>query len=156
VREHFGLGVGAYGLLFSLIGGGMIIGTFVFGQVNPRRRRGLVSYLIWIANSVLVIVFALSPWYPLAAVAAFLRGICIGFGVTVWETMLMELVPRHMLSRVVSLDWFGSLGLTPFGLLLMGAISDLAEPGTIIALAAAISICIIALGLTSKQIRTID
>jgi hypothetical protein len=61
-----------------------------------------------------------------------------------------------MLSRVVSLDWFGSLGLTPFGLLFVGAISDLAAPGTIIALAAAISIGIISLGLTSKQIRTID
>ena len=129
VREHFDLGVGAYGLLFSLIGGGMIVGTFVFGQVNPRRRRGLVSYLIWILNSVLVIVFALSPWFPLAAAAAFVRGICIGFGVTVWETMLMELVPRHMLSRVVSLDWFGSLGLTPFGLLFVGAISEVAPPG---------------------------
>jgi len=156
VREHFDLGVGAYGLIFSLIGGGMIIGTFLFGQLGLHRRRGLISYLIWIANSALVILFALSPWYPLAASAAFLRGICIGFGVTIWETMLMELVPRHMLSRVVSLDWFGSLGLTPFGLLLMGGISDLAAPGTIIALAAAISICIIALGLTSKQIRTID
>ena len=156
VREHFDLGVGAYGLLFSLIGGGMIVGTFIFGQLNPRRRRGLISYLIWIVNSLLVIVFALSPWFPLAAAAAFVRGICIGFGVTVWETMLMELVPRHMLSRVVSLDWFGSLGLTPFGLLFVGAISDLAAPGTIIALAAAISICIISLGLTSKQIRTID
>ena len=156
VREHFGLGVGAYGILFSLIGGGMIIGSFLVGQLNPRRRRGLISYLIWIANSVLVIVFALSPWYPLAATSAFLRGICIGFGVTIWETMLMELVPRHMLSRVVSLDWFGSLGLTPFGLLLVGAISDVAPPGEIIALAAAISIGVIGLGLTSKQIRTID
>jgi MFS family permease len=156
VRQHFGLGVGAYGILFSLIGGGMIIGSFLVGQLNPRRRRGLISYLIWIANSVLVIVFALSPWYPLAATSAFLRGICIGFGVTIWETMLMELVPRHMLSRVVSLDWFGSLGLTPFGLLLVGAISDVAPPGEIIALAAAISICVIASGLLSKQIRTID
>src|SRR5580765_109009 len=156
VREHFDLGVGAYGLLFSLIGGGMIIGSFLVGQLNPHRRRGVISYLIWIANSVLLIVFALSPWYPLAAAAAFVRGICIGFGVTIWETMLMELVPRHMLSRVVSLDWFGSLGLTPFGLLFVGAISDLAAPGTIIALAAAISIGIISLGLTSKQIRTID
>jgi MFS family permease len=156
VRAHFDLGVGAYGLLFSLIGGGMIIGSFLVGQLNPRRRRGVISYLIWIANSLLVIVFALSPWFPLAASAAFVRGICIGFGVTIWETMLMELVPRHMLSRVVSLDWFGSLGLTPFGLLFVGAISDLAAPGTIIALAATVSICIIALGLTSKQIRTID
>jgi MFS family permease len=156
VREHFDLGVGAYGLLFSLIGGGMIVGSFLVGQLNPHRRRGVISYLIWIANSALVIVFALSPWYPLAAAAAFVRGICIGFGVTIWETMLMELVPRHMLSRVVSLDWFGSLGLTPFGLLFVGAISDVAPPGEIIALAAAISIGVIASGLLSKQIRTID
>jgi MFS family permease len=156
VREHFELGVGAYGLVFSLIGAGMIVGAVLFGQLNPRRRRGLLSYLIWMLNSVLVIVFALSPWYPLAVGAAFLRGICIGFGVAVWETMLMELVPQHMLSRVVSLDWFGSLGLTPFGLLLVGAVSDLAAPGTIIALGACISICIIASGLCSRQIRTID
>jgi MFS family permease len=156
VREHFHLGVGAYGLVFSLIGAGMIIGSVLVGQLNPRRRRGLISYLIWMLNSVLVIVFALSPWYPLAVVAAFLRGICIGFGVTVWETMLMQLVPQHMLSRVVSLDWFGSLGLTPFGLLLVGAISGLAAPGTIIALGACISIVIVGSGLLSRQIRTID
>jgi MFS family permease len=156
VREHFHLGVGAYGLVFSLIGAGMIIGSVLVGQLNPRRRRGLVSYLIWILNSLLVIVFALSPWYPLAVVAAFLRGICIGFGITIWETMLMELVPQRMLSRVVSLDWFGSLGLTPFGLLFVGAVSGLAAPGTIIALGACVSICIIASGLCSRQIRTID
>jgi MFS family permease len=156
VREHFHLGVGAYGLVFSLIGAGMIVGSVLVGQLNPRRRRGLISYLIWILNSLLVIVFALSPWYSLAVVAAFLRGICIGFGITIWETMLMQLVPQHMLSRVVSLDWFGSLGLTPFGLLFVGAVSGLAAPGTIIALGACISICIIASGLFSRQIRTID
>jgi MFS family permease len=156
VREHYGLGVGAYGLVFSAIGAGMILGTVFFGHFNPTRRRGLTSYLIWMLNSVLVIVFALSPWYPAAVVASFLRGICIGFGITVWETMLMQLVPQHMLSRVVSLDWFGSLGLTPFGLLLVGAISGLAPPGEIIAAGAAISMCIIACGLLSKQIRTID
>ena len=156
VREHFHLGVGAYGLVFSMVGAGMILGSVLVGQLNPRRRRGLVSYLIWMLNSLLVIVFALSPWYPVAVVAAFLRGICIGFGVTVWETMLMQLVPQHMLSRVVSLDWFGSLGLTPFGLLLVGAVSGAAAPGTIIALGACISIVIVASGLMSRQIRTID
>ena len=156
VREHFDLGVRAYGLVFSAMGAGMVIGSVLFAQLNPTRRRGLISYLIWILNSALVIVFALSPWYPLSVGAAFGRGICIGFGVTVWETMLMQLVPQHMLSRVVSLDWFGSLGLTPFGLLLVGAVSDLAPPGTLIALGATISICIISLGLTSRQIRTID
>jgi MFS family permease len=156
VHTHFDLGVGAYGFIFSMLGAGMIVGAVAFAQLNPQRRRGLLSYVIWIVNSLLVIAFALSPWYPVSVVASFLRGTCIGFGVAVWETMLMELVPRHMLSRVISLDWFGSFGLTPVGLLLVGAISGLAAPGTIIALGAAISICIVAAGLLSKQIRTID
>jgi MFS family permease len=156
VHEHFKLGVGAYGLIFSTLGAGMIVGATTFGQLNPRRRRGLVSYLIWMVNSLLVIAFALSPWYSLAVVASFFRGICIGFGVAVWETMLMELVPQHMLSRVVSLDWFGALGLTPFGLLAAGAVSGLAAPGTIIALGACISLLLVAAGLSSSKIRAID
>jgi MFS family permease len=156
VREHFGLGVRAYGLVFTAIGAGMVIGSVLVAQLNLQRRRGLISYLIWILNSMLVIVFALSPWFAVSIAAAFVRGICIGFGVTIWETMLMQLVPQKMLSRVVSLDWFGSLGLTPFGLLLTGAVSGLAAPGTLIALGATISICIISAGLLSRQIRTID
>ncbi|HUK94997.1 MAG TPA: MFS transporter [Gaiellaceae bacterium] len=156
MRQHFHLGVGAYGLVFSLLGAGMLVGSATFGQLNPRRRRGLISYVIWITNSVLVIVFALSPWFALSAATSFFRGICIGFGIAVWETMLMELVPQHMLSRVVSLDWFGALGLTPFGLVLAGTLAPLAAPGTLIALGACISICFIAAGLLSRQIRRID
>jgi MFS family permease len=156
VQDHFDLGVRAYGFVFSMLGAGMIVGAITFGQTNPRRRRGLLSYLIWMLNSLLIVVFALSPWFPLAAAAAFCRGICIGFGVSVWETMLMELVPGHMLSRVVSLDWFGAFGLTPFGLLAAGAVSGLAGPGTIIAFGACISFCLVAAGLASRQIREID
>jgi hypothetical protein len=33
-------------------------------------------------------------------------GFCVGFGVAMWETMLQELVPENMLSRVVSHDFF--------------------------------------------------
>ena len=68
-----------------------------------------------------------------------LRGFCIGFGVAIWETMLMELVPTNLLSRVVSLDFFGSFGLMPVGLAVAAAISSLAAPGTIIAAGALIS-----------------
>jgi MFS family permease len=156
IHQHFHLGVRAYGFVFSMLGAGMIVGATAFAQLNPQRRRGLVSYLIWMVNSLLVIVFALSPWYSVAVVASFCRGICIGFAIAVWETMLMELVPQHMLSRVVSLDWFGAFGLTPFGLLAAGAVSGLAAPGTIVALGACISLCLVAAGLTSRQIRTID
>lgn len=156
VRDHFHLSVRAYGFIFSALGAGMILGAVTFAQLNLRRQRGLISYLIWMLNSLLIVLFALSPWYWLAVLAAFLRGACIGFGVAVWETMLMELVPQHMLSRVVSLDWFGALGLTPFGLIAAGAAASLASPGTIIAFGACVSLSLVAAGLCSRQIREID
>jgi len=156
VRNHFHLSVGAYGVIFSMLGAGMIVGAITFAQMNPRRRRGLISYLIWMVNSLLVVAFALSPWYSVALVVSFLRGICIGYGVAVWETMLMELVPQHMLSRVVSLDWFGAFGLTPFVLLAAGAVSNYFAPGPIIAGGAVISMCLVGAGLLSRQIREID
>src|SRR6185295_10715603 len=156
VRNHFHLSVGAYGVILSMLGAGMIVGAITFAQMNPRRRRGLISYLIWMVNSLLVVAFALSPWYSVALVVSFLRGICIGYGVAVWETMLMELVPQHMLSRVVSLDWFGAFGLTPFGLLAAGAVSNYFAPGPIIAGGAVISMCLVGAGLLSRQIREID
>jgi hypothetical protein len=69
---------------------------------------------------------------------------------------MMELVPQRMLSRVISLDWFGSFGLTPLGFILMSAVSGLAAPGTIIALAAGISACLTVFGLTLRGVREID
>ena len=73
--------------------------------------------------------FALSPWYELAGVLAVVRGVCIGFAIGIWETMLMELVPDQLLSRVVSLDYFGSFGLMPLGLALSALVSGVAPAG---------------------------
>jgi hypothetical protein len=39
VEGELGLGVGAYGLLFTAQSAGMAVGMLAFGQVNPRRRR---------------------------------------------------------------------------------------------------------------------
>ena len=107
-------------------------------------------------NSVSLAGVALSPWYELAGALSVVRGVCIGFGVAVWETMLMELVPDNLLSRVVSLDYFGSFGLMPVGLAFSAAIAGLAPPGTIIATGAVVSAGLFAVALTRPWLREID
>ena len=156
VSEHFHRGVAAYGLLTSLIGLGTVIGTLLYGHLQPRRRRGVVSYAIWLVNSLCIAALVLSPWYELAGVLAVLRGACIGFAVAVWETMLMELVPENMLSRVVSLDFFGSFGLMPVGLALSAGLAGLAAPATIIATGALLSAALIAAVMTRPWLREVD
>jgi MFS family permease len=156
IQQHFGQGVGAYGVLISLVGVGTVAGTLAFGQIQPARRRGVISYVIWLVNSLAIAAVALSPWFGLACLFAVLRGFCIGFGVAIWETMLMELVPTNLLSRVVSLDFFGSFGLMPVGLAVASAISGLAAPGTIIAGGALVSAAMFAVVLTRPWLREID
>jgi MFS family permease len=156
VREHFGRGVTAYGLLTTIFGAGSVVGTLAFGQFQPRRRRGLVNYTFWLVNSLAIAAMALSPWYELAGLFAFVRGMCVGFGVSMWETMLQELVPEHMLSRVVSLDFFGSFGLMPIGLAFAAGIATVASPGTIIAVGALISAGMIAITMTRPWLRAVE
>jgi MFS family permease len=156
VKVHFGRGVGAYGLLTTLLGIGTVTGTLLYGHFQPRRRRGVLTYAVFVVNSLAIAGMALSPWYGLAGGFAVLRGLCIGFGVAVWETMLQELVPEHLLARVVSLDFFGSFGLMPIGLAIWGAIANVAPPGPLIAGGALVSAGMIAVVLTRPWLREVD
>jgi MFS family permease len=156
VREHFARGVGSYGLLTTLFGLGTLCGTLSFGQWQPRRRRGIVNYWFWFVNSLSIAALVLSPWYPLAACFAVVRGFCVGFGVAMWETMLQELVPENMLSRVVSLDFFGSFGLMPIGLAFAAAVATLASPGAIIAAGALLSAALIGVTMTRPWLRAVQ
>jgi MFS family permease len=156
IDGHFHRGVGAYGLLTALVGLGTVGGTLLYGQLQPRHRRGILSYAIWLVNSLCIAALVVSPWFEVACVLAVIRGACIGFAVTVWETMLMELVPESMLSRVISLDFFGSFGLMPLGLALSAGIAGLAAPGTIIATGALASAALIAGVMTRPWLREVD
>jgi MFS family permease len=156
VDEQWGRGVGAYALLTTLLGVGTVAGTLLFGHMQPRRRRGVVCYAAFVLNSLLLAAFALSPWYELAGAFAIARGVCIGFAVGIWETMLMELVPGHLLSRVVSLDYFGSFGLMPVGLALSALVAGAAPPDVLIAAGATISAVLTALPLTRPWLRALD
>jgi MFS family permease len=156
VTTQWHRGVGAYALLTTLMGVGTVAGTLLFGQLQPQRRRGVISYVFWVVNSAALVGIALSPWYELAGALMVARGVCVGFGVAIWETMLMELVPDHLLSRVVSLDYFGSFGLMPLGLALSAGVAGLAAPGTLIAAGAGVNAFLLAITLTRPWLRAVD
>ena len=156
VEQEWHGGVGSYGLLFTLQGIGMVAGSVVLAQTAPARRRGVLIYWLFFINSALGVLIGLSPWYWGAAAVQIGRGFCIGFAITLWDTMLMQLVPQHMLSRVISMDWFGSIGLLPAGLGLWALLSGLAPPGTLIAASSAFCAFLFLLGLADRRIRSVD
>jgi DHA3 family tetracycline resistance protein-like MFS transporter len=156
IEEEWSGGVGAYGLVFALQGVGMVIGSIVLGQVSPARQRGPLIYGLLAVNSTMTVALALSPRLAGAAVLSVARGACLGFAITLWDTMIMQRVPEQMLSRVISMDWFGSLGLLPVGLGLWAALSHVASPSTLIASSSAFCALALLAALTTRPIRTLD
>jgi MFS family permease len=156
VDVEFGRGIESFALLSMLFGAGTVAGALLYGQLQPRRRRGVLTYTVFIVNSLATVGIGLAPWFELAGMLSALRGVCVGLGVAIWETMLMELVPANLLSRVVSLDYFGSFGLMPVGLALWAVLAGVAAPGTLIAAGAAASALLLAVPLFQPWLREIE
>ena len=154
VQDHYGRGVGAYGLLFSAMAAGVVAGSLVWAKWHPRRRRVIVCFAAFGINDFGIIVVALSPWYPLAVVAATWRGFWIGVGISAWMTLISELVPEHLLSRVISFDFFGSAGLTPVGFALAGIVAASVAPTTILAIGGTIGALLWFVPLAWRPVRT--
>ena len=154
VEEHFERGVGSYGVLFALQSAGMVAGTLVFGQANPRRHRVVLTYGFWALNDLCVIALVLTSSIELAGVLLAVRGFFIGFGVALWETLLMEVVPEDKLSRVVSLDYFGSWGLLPVGYGLTAVFSRFFEPRGILLAAFSLAFVLWTAPLALRRVRS--
>jgi MFS family permease len=60
---------------------------------------------------------------PVLAGSAFLSGIALMLGLSVWQSTLQRHIPDESLSRVSAYDWFGSFAFYPLGLALWGVLA---------------------------------
>jgi MFS family permease len=140
VHSHYHRGVGSYALLFSLMAAGMVVGSLVWARWHPSRNRVLVCFAAFGLNDVGIVILALSSWYWLAAVAVVWRGVWIGIGISAWMTLINELVPENLLSRVLSFDYFGSFALTPVGFVIAGVAAGVVAPTTVLAVGGGVAV----------------
>jgi len=114
--------IGYFFAAYGLAGG---IGALVSGSVAIPRRRIRAMWIAWTAaNGVLLIFgFVTQSWEVFLVPLVTAPGIL--YGNVVWESMLQAVVPRELLGRVSSVDWFVSLGLAPVGLVFAGYVSSL-------------------------------
>jgi MFS family permease len=156
VQSHYHRGVGSYGLLFSAMAAGMVAGSLIWARWHPRRFRVAICFAAFGINDLGIVVVALTPWYPLGVLAVAWRGLWIGIGIAAWLTLVTELVPEHLLSRVLSFDYFGSLGLTPVGYVLAGTAATVVAPTTILAVGGLLGALLWFVPLTWRRVRTVD
>ena len=101
-----------YGIVTAAFGIGEAGASAWIAQVKVRRV-GIVMYIFAALSGVGFLIYGLVLNVPGAVIASVVNGVCFTcFGV-LWQTALQVHVPRRLLGRVTSVDWFGGSLLAP-------------------------------------------
>lgn len=130
VKNRLELGPESLGAIFAFGGIGSVASALLIGQFGLPRRRITAMYAAWSIGVALMAVYGVMTalWQALLA-SLILHGL-FELGQIVWVTLLQQLVPRHMLGRVSSLDWLVSTGLVPVSFALTGPVAEQLGPAT--------------------------
>jgi predicted MFS family arabinose efflux permease len=145
-------GAGAWALIASAFGVGLLVGGIVLLQMDPQRPALVAT--IAVALYTLPLAFLAIPtaaW--VTAGAALLAGAGLAVANNLWETTQQRHVPEELLSRVSSYDWFGSLAAVPVGMVLWGPIADQIGVSTALWIAFWLQLTSILILLAVREIR---
>lgn len=153
-EEQYG-SIGVYGAVLAVHGGGTILGALLGVRWRPRypMRLALLFALPWPAATILFATGA-PLWLVVPAIA--LAGVGIALFDVWWITALAERIPPHLLSRVTSYDWMGSLALIPIGYLLAGPAGEWLGAVEVLAGGSLLALLCLALALLPRETRMLE
>ena len=145
-------GAGAWALIVSAFGVGLLVGGVVLLHLDPRRPVLVATLAVSLYTLPLAFLAIPAPAVVTAA-AALLAGAGLAVANNLWETTQQRHVPPERLSRVSSYDWFGSLAAVPVGMLLWGPIADAIGVSTALWIAFALQLSSILVLLAVREVR---
>ena len=131
VADQLGGDARTFGFILAFFGAGGAIGSFATASVRLPRRYLTLMIAAWaIGGMPLAAVGILDAFWQMALVM-FVVGLTGGMGQVLWGTMLQRRVPRHMLNRISSLNFFVSLLLMPVSMAAAGPLGALVPIGLV-------------------------
>jgi MFS family permease len=136
-KRHLG-GAGPWGAILAFEAAGSVAGGLVALRLKPARPL-LVSTLLMIPTAgFLAMLGAAAPVWALC-LAGLVTSACLTSGDIVWVTTFQRWVPEHLVSRLSSFDWLGSVALNPIGYALVGPLAGSLGVAETIYVAAAVN-----------------
>ena len=106
-KETFGAGDVGYGLLVSLWGGGMVLGSAMMAVLGNRINLVLLYFLSIFVGASALVGTGLAPAFILALGALTVEGAATGIDNVATDTILQKRVPEAFLGRVFSIRFLG-------------------------------------------------
>lgn len=145
-QDRFHDGARSYGFILAFFGIGSALGALAVSSTRMPRRYLTVMMTMWGLGSLPLVVVGTTSSFGWMAIATFVVGVTDGAGMVIWGTLLQRRVPRAMLGRVSSLDFFVSLVFMPVSFAVVGPLSKVVSMEVIFAAAGVVPV---ALGLAA-------
>ena len=151
VLEHLG-GAPDWGLMMAAMAAGAIAAGAVVLRWKPQRPL-IPGYLVLLSLPLALLSLVPPLPLPLLMLAALLFGGSLVVSNTFWSTMEQQHVPEHVLGRVDSVSWTGSVLIMPLAFALAGPASDAIGVRETLLVAAGIGVASTAGVLLSRSVR---
>ncbi|TQS94129.1 MFS transporter [Arthrobacter sp. TS-15] len=124
VRDQLGGDSRTFGFLLAVMGVGSAAAALATATVRLPRRYLTVMVVTWGLGSLPVAAIGFMDNFWVLGAAMLIFGATEGVGMVIWGTLLQRRVPRHLLGRISSLDFFVSLALMPVSMALAGPMAE--------------------------------
>ncbi len=143
VKDGLGRTAGDAAIPLAMMGLGMAITSFVVMRKGDMKNKGAVFQRAMMCGTVVTFLTGLSNSFAQVVALAFLMGLAGGFFINMNQGLIQANTPQAVMGRVMGLYTLVTLGLMPFGALVLGLVATIVGPGTAISIAAAIGFAVV-------------
>jgi hypothetical protein len=133
---------------------GALVGDVVALYFRPQRPL-LAVILIFFGTLPILFVLALHGPVLVVGASGFVYGLCMSLPNVYWFTALQDNVPKHLMARVSSFDWMGSMVLRPIGLAVIAPLSLVMGVRNLLITCGVIMACLLCLYVWLPPIRAL-
>ena len=144
------------GYAFAVSGLAGAIGALIASNVEVPARRVRSMWTYWTVGTVAALIMGVASNYWEVLLVFIIASPMMLFGNVIWESMMQSEVPRELLGRASSVDWFVSLGLAPLGLVVAGQLVNVVGVRTYFTVSALVTMIPGLWILVSPRINQID
>lgn len=115
-------GASAWAIILTAYAIGSAVGGVLAFRISVRRPLRC-AVLVFLLSALPLALLALQTPAVAIAVAALCGAAGLALGDALWYTTVQQHVPEHLLSRVIAIDWTGTLILNPVGFVTVGLLA---------------------------------
>jgi DHA3 family tetracycline resistance protein-like MFS transporter len=152
-RRRFADGARSYGFILACFGIGSALGALAISSRRLPKRYLTVMMAMWGLGSLPLVVVGVTSSFSTMAAATFVIGVTDGAAGVIWGTLLQRRVPRELLGRVSSLDFFVSLVFMPVSFAIAGPLSKDVSIELIFLVAGSVPVALAAIAVLAARMR---